>query len=139
MFCYKIAGLFECCYFPVDTGHKLNIHETFRRRPGRLLNDLFTFNLRPVSTGFKSAITSKLPVLSLETRSLMNSSIYQNQNRWTFVMRCAIWYHLYNLKNVKNTHGGVLILVKLQASAFSHSYSSNQSIIKYFPVNFFYK
>ena len=33
-------------------------------------------------------------------------------------MRCAIWYHLYNLKNVKNTHGGVLILVKLQASAF---------------------
>ena len=33
----------------------------------------------------------------------------------SFVMRCAIWYHLYNLKNVKNTHGGVLLLVKLQA------------------------
>ena len=33
-----------------------------------------------------------------------------------FVMRCAIWYHLYNLKNVKNTHGGVLILVKLHIS-----------------------
>ena len=32
-------------------------------------------------------------------------------------MRCAIWYHLYNLKNVENTHGGVLILVKLQAEA----------------------
>ena len=30
-------------------------------------------------------------------------------------MFCAIWYHLYNLKNVKNTHGGVLLLVKLQA------------------------
>ena len=29
-------------------------------------------------------------------------------------MFCAIWYHLYNLKNVKNTHGGVLLLVKLQ-------------------------
>ena len=27
----------------------------------------------------------------------------------------AIWYHLYNLKNVKKTtHGGVLLLVKLQ-------------------------
>ena len=26
-------------------------------------------------------------------------------------MRCAIWYHVYNLKNVKNTHGGVLLLV----------------------------
>ena len=32
-------------------------------------------------------------------------------------MRCAIWYHLYNLKNVKNNHGGVLILVKLQAAS----------------------
>ena len=30
-------------------------------------------------------------------------------------MRYAIWYHLYNSKNVKNTHGGVLLLVKLQA------------------------
>ena len=28
-----------------------------------------------------------------------------------FVMRCVIWYHLHNLKNVKNIHGGVLILV----------------------------
>ena len=28
------------------------------------------------------------------------------------VMHCAIWYHLYNLKNVKNTHGEVLLLVK---------------------------
>ena len=25
---------------------------------------------------------------------------------------CAIWYHLYHFKNVKNTHGGVLLLVK---------------------------
>ena len=31
------------------------------------------------------------------------------------VVLCAIWYHSYNLKNVKNTHGGVLLLVKLQA------------------------
>ena len=30
-----------------------------------------------------------------------------------YVMRCAIWYHLYNLKNVKNTHGGVLLLLKV--------------------------
>ena len=26
----------------------------------------------------------------------------------SYVMLCVIWYHLYNLKNVKNTHGGVL-------------------------------
>ena len=36
---------------PADTGRKLNVHKTFRRRPGCLLNVLFTFNLRPVSTG----------------------------------------------------------------------------------------
>ena len=32
-------------------------------------------------------------------------------------MFCVIWYRLYNFKNVKNTHGGVLLLVKLQAEA----------------------
>ena len=26
---------------------------------------------------------------------------------------CAIWYHFYNLKHVKNTHEGVLLLAKL--------------------------
>ena len=31
------------------------------------------------------------------------------------VMFCAIWYHLCNLKNVKNTHERVLLLAKLQA------------------------
>ena len=38
-------------HHPADTGRKLNVHKTFRRRPGRLLNDLCTFNLRPVSAG----------------------------------------------------------------------------------------
>ena len=38
---------------PVDTGRKLNVHKAFRRRPGRLLNVLCTFNLRLVSTGTK--------------------------------------------------------------------------------------
>ena len=26
------------------------------------------------------------------------------------MMLCATWYHLYNLKNVKNIHGGVILL-----------------------------
>ena len=29
-----------------------------------------------------------------------------------YEMRCAVWYHLYNLKNVKNIHEGVLLKVK---------------------------
>ena len=36
----------------------------------------------------------------------------------TYAVVCAIWYHPYNLKNVKNSHGEVLLLVKLQAEAF---------------------
>ena len=35
----------------------------------------------------------------------------------SYVMRCAIWYHLYNLLNVKNTYGGVLLFVSLQAKS----------------------
>ena len=34
-------------------------------------------------------------------------------------MLCMIWYYLYNLKIVKNTLGGVLLLVKLQASSWN--------------------
>ena len=51
---------------PVDTGRKLNVHKTFRRRPGCLLNVLCTFNLGPVSTGLYQfslrKIKSKLSV-----------------------------------------------------------------------------
>ena len=32
-------------------------------------------------------------------------------------MLWAIWYYLYNLKNVKSTHVRVLLLAKLQAKA----------------------
>ena len=39
-------------------------------------------------------------------------------------MRCTIWYHLYNLKNVKNTYGGVLLLAKLQVSACNFTKSN---------------
>ena len=43
-------------YIPVDTGSKLNVHKTFRRRPERLLNILCKFNLRPVSTGIRLSL-----------------------------------------------------------------------------------
>ena len=37
-------------------------------------------------------------------------------------MLCTIWYHLYNIKNVKNTHGGVLLLV-LKVTPFHGCFS----------------
>ena len=49
----------------------------------------------------------------------------------------AIWYHLFNLKNVKNAHGGVLLLVKLHALAkfvglFVGKYLAKPFLISYF-------
>ena len=43
----------------------------------------------------------------------------------SYVMFCANWYHLYNFKNVKNTHGGALLLLKLQANFTNFIKSSN--------------
>ena len=40
-----------------------------------------------------------------------NNVSYMRPN---FVVCCAIWYHLHNLKNMKNTHWGVFLLVNLQ-------------------------
>ena len=51
--CYShklLRNLWLCAGLPVDTGRKLNVHKTFKRRPRRLLNVFCTFNLRPVST-----------------------------------------------------------------------------------------
>ena len=48
--------------FSLDTGRKLNVYKTFRRRLGHLLNVLCTFSLRPVSTGlWKRKLSSTLP------------------------------------------------------------------------------
>ena len=45
------------------------------------------------------------------------------------VMLCAIWHHLYNLKNVKNTHGGVILLVMLQAALHFSNFLPNIIIV----------
>ena len=52
--CFFDASICSHSFFKIiaaDAGGKLDVHKTFRRRPGRLLNVLCTFNLRPVSTG----------------------------------------------------------------------------------------
>ena len=49
--CVGFARYTQLIHNPVDTGRKSNEHNTFRRRPGRLLDVLCTFNLHPVSTG----------------------------------------------------------------------------------------
>ena len=39
-------------------------------------------------------------------------------------MLSATWYHLHNLKNVKNTHGGVILLLTLLLGCFSRFLNS---------------
>ena len=45
-------------------------------------------------------------------------------------MLFAIWYHLYNLKILKNPHGGMSLLVKLQA----YSTKSNTPLLVFFTL-----
>ena len=77
-----------------------------------LLDDILsTVKLFPDDTALFSVVH--------QTNTALFSVVHQTNTsvRELNVMRCAIWYHLYNLKNVKNIHGGMLILVKLQAEA----------------------
>ena len=60
---------------------------------------------------FKMKINEKLRACVMRTNTMLSEAYlgaYQ-----TFMMLCAIWYHLYNLKNGKNNHERVLLLVKL--------------------------
>ena len=50
-------------------------------------------------------------------------------------MFCAIRYHLYNLKNMKNTHGRVLFLVTLLHGCFSSFLNcTNYQIAKHYHI-----
>ena len=68
-----------------------------------------------------SLLTIQMPL----RRSVLSNLFLVNKSLLVFVIRCTIWYHFYNLKNVKNTHGRVLLLVvKLQAESCSFTKSS---------------
>ena len=63
--------------------------------------------------------------------SLLIDNIYPNEKKilyldlvFAYEMLFAIWYHLYNLKTMKDTHGGVLFLVTLQAKACNFTKSN---------------
>ena len=44
-------------------------------------------------------------------------------------MLYAIWDHLSNLKNLKNTRGGVLLIVKLQAEGSNFTESNTLPLV----------
>ena len=57
MFTFSRTSTLSFAWIPIDTGCKWNVHKTFRRRLGLLLNVLCTFNIRPVSTGILLVLT----------------------------------------------------------------------------------
>ena len=86
--------------FPVDTGRKLNVHKTFRRRPGRLLNVLCTFNLRPVSTGLNITVSIKK---NLVLTTVLTSFFVKKTLRIKVIIICVIFWliiQIYYLLNV---------------------------------------
>ena len=56
-------------------------------------------------------VNTPLTLLQLVVRLLLTLLYLVASLIFLYVMLCMIWYLLYNLKNVKHTHGGVLLLV----------------------------
>ena len=56
-----------------------------------------------------------------------------NINNYVFCLRkmlCEIWYYLYNLKNLRNTHRGVSLLVMLQAVPLLHLLKTSEKMLE---------
>ena len=85
--------------------------------------------------------TTKLPsILSFLKKLLPTIFQYYVLIANSDVMFCAIWYHLYNLKNVKNTHRGVLLLIKMQASSnFTKSNTPPRMFFTFFKLYKWYQ
>ena len=75
------------------------------------------------SVVFKLYIGLRIPVTTgtfvLRTCWIKSPNSLKTYLVTSYMMLCTIWYHLYNLKNVKDTHRGVLLLVtfRLQLEA----------------------
>ena len=56
-------------------------------------------------------------------------------------MLCVIWYYLYNLNNVENTHGEVILSVKLKVLAciFTKSFTTPWVFFTLFKLHKWYK
>ena len=46
-----------------------------------------------------------------------------------YVILCTIWHHLYNLKNVTNTDGEVLLLVKVAGNSLQLTKNNTPSMV----------
>ena len=67
-------------------------------------------------------VNTPLTLLQLVVRLLLTLLYLVASLIFLYVMLCMIWYLLYNLKNVKSTHGGVLLSVINSSMGVFHAF-----------------
>ena len=72
------------------------------------------------------------PILLKTIQDTRNTSFLGGIQIYKYETLCTIWCDLCNLKNEKNTHGGVLILIKLQTETCNFTKSDTPSCL-FFP------
>ena len=121
-FLFLFHEMYQFACFPVVTGRKLNAHKPFRRRPGRYLNLLCTFNLHPVSTGLnlncsnvyhnfirKYLTQINLFLLIFMTGFFISVKPYFHVKRWALNFKSISFRHLINFSNFANNFQYIFI------------------------------
>ena len=80
------------------------------------------------------------PLVNTDTLTVLEISIPHSPKNTNYQMEalCAIWQHLHNFKNVKNTHRGVLFLLKFYEHITPHIKYSDlpcKDLVAYFIFN----
>ena len=101
-----LAQLFSCEFFKIFKNTFLTEH---------LWTTASVSSLHPTPSTYPTFPNQLFVIHSFQKFGKLNfthSSIFHFlEHVFTYVMRYAIRYHLYNLKNVRKTHGGVSLLV----------------------------
>ena len=87
-------------YFVNDCSNQKHIHSK-----GLEIMQLF------IKIYFMNSIPTTIPTTIQSDGCRYANTTELSKFSWSSVMRCVIWYHLQNSKNMKNTHGGVLLLI----------------------------
>ena len=124
---FQLLALHNYCVSPRDyLGQGI---QEWTKQKKLWLNRLNHFKLRLSSKNFARFILEYLDLSRVSWPDLGWSSLIHGDLHWSrvsltylswqylFVMLCAIWYHLYNFKNVKNTHGGVFTFLNCKIGA----------------------
>ena len=91
-----------------------NVSQTFRKFTKKWHQECTS--IQPIKQSFYINLASVINDY-FGGESSRESSDNHNSEEELYMVLCATQYYLNNLKNVKNTQGGVLLLVKLQVTA----------------------